>query len=170
MAFLWLVEWIKRLFEFVPSCRFQWRLRQALHALIDLIEWTRSRSDARTGSMQTNTELSHPEHEGCAYLYFTEWSTFQVPLRASQPTIHASLCVSLSLIIHRHSHNDTINLGNVTIQNCSGSFVRSNKEMFCDEQIWFYCYCFSYWHFNLYFNCNTVWAHVYSSSPSPGTL
>lgn len=26
--------------EFVPLCRFLWRLRQALHALINLIKWT----------------------------------------------------------------------------------------------------------------------------------
>ncbi|TKS66955.1 hypothetical protein D9C73_001722 [Collichthys lucidus] len=72
----------------------KWRRQRALHALIDLIKWTFFSfgcPDAQSGGVQTNIELSHTEHVGFGYLYFTERSTFQVPLRASQPTLTRSV-------------------------------------------------------------------------------
>lgn len=134
VAFLWLVKWIKLLFEFVPSCCFQWMPQQALHALIDLIECSSLvvLMHKLAACRQTWSYLTLSTR-AVLICISQKWSTFQVPLSASQPTIHASLCVSASLIIYCHSHNDTINLLNVTIQTCSGSFVRNRFR---------HCLCF----------------------------
>lgn len=100
------MEGVKLSFEFIPSCCFQWRLQQALHALIDLIKWTFSPLAVLMHKpavcRQTLSYLTRSTRV-FAYLYFTERSTFQVPHRASQPTLRRSLWGLDSLTISRHS-------------------------------------------------------------------
>lgn len=106
LQFLRLMKRVKLSFEFIPSCCFQWRLQQALHALIDLIKWTFSPLAVLMHKpavcRQTLSYLTRSTRV-FAYLYFTEWSTFQVPHRASQPTLRRSLWGTDSLTISRHS-------------------------------------------------------------------